>query len=135
MAFAPVYSERFLAIQTPAIWVYYNVPVGRRVVVRSVTGVNNGAEAARFYLDVGGTLAAIRSLPVGGSVSFDLELRHVAYGGERIGGYVEKPSCHLLVSGYLLTTVPAASTGAGEQQPGPAPPYMQEPVPSPSGSS
>jgi len=95
------YSERFLINFGSGTWSSYNVPAGRRAVVRCLTFVNSDTESHTCIVTVGG--ATIYSQPLPGLTSVVVgELRVVGYEGEPVNAFSSGPASVVTVSGYLL---------------------------------
>lgn len=125
---ARVYSERFCSVALPGVWAYFNVPVGKRAVVRCISVVVFADASAAAYVAVGPTYLMARPYPAPTSLVLG-EFRVPVYGGEKIGCQVVGADTFCSVSGYLFDDDAARAgtlPGPGDEEEWPAPPPFLE---------
>jgi hypothetical protein len=103
----PVYSERLLASPGHVGWVFLDVPVGRRAVVKQIAVVNYGQVAAYVQVAIAGSAVWGRSVP-GPLNSLQDSGMWVGYGGEQLGIYCEVAGVGVSLHGYLFHATAAS---------------------------
>jgi len=89
--------------------IYWNVPPGKRAIVRSVTAMSAAGTGEAVELDLMGVPVLLHRFPDGGgTVVWELHL--VAYSGEQFGLLSLGPYSGATVSGYLMED-PTGRTG------------------------
>jgi hypothetical protein len=96
-----VYSERFIATQGQAGMFTYDVPAGRRLVLKCITALNFGTGAAVFSVSISGRTVLYRSLP-GGSDAIYTGLLIPAYEGEFVRTEIPGTFMAVTISGFLF---------------------------------
>jgi hypothetical protein len=98
---AGVYSTRFFAVSVGAAAVSYQIPAGKRAVIKCATAVNSGAASAVAYLYITGANLWIATVPGKGS-SLATGLMIVVNAPELIYVATDGATLSLHASGYLL---------------------------------
>jgi hypothetical protein len=98
---ARVYSTRFIAAGAANASFKYTVPVGKRAVVRAISGYNGGAAGNAVAVKIGAVTIFLWSSPVG-PTALTAELRAVAYEREVIEMYMYNANSSYQVSGHLF---------------------------------
>jgi hypothetical protein len=97
----PVYSERVLVAKTGQVWITWTVPVGKRLIVKSINVSSFGTDGGRVDVNITSVYVGMFVLPAKiGSISF--ETMAVAYGGEVLGVFQTTHQLHTMISGWLL---------------------------------
>lgn len=96
----PVYSETFLR-NLNAGWTTYTVPVGHRVVIKTVSFSNTGGIAGSYGFELAGIWVIYGSFPAAQQTVIH-QLMAVAYAGQSFGLYATAGQCSRVASGYLF---------------------------------
>lgn len=112
----PVYSERLLSTPGHVGWIYYDVPAGRRVVVKHIAAVNYTQDPV--YMQVAVRAEAIFGREVPGPLNtLQVSGMWVAYAGEQLGIYLAALGVGATISGYAFADSEARSSGAYQLDP------------------
>ena len=103
-----VYSETFINRANESGWFIYNVPVGKRAVVRNVVVVDRLAVTGHAEVHAHLAIVALVIFPAA-QRSVSLDMRAVVYGGQSIECFVGVVGIDLMVAGYLFDDAPAVS--------------------------
>jgi hypothetical protein len=96
----PVYSERFL-INTAVGTKNFQVPAGKRAVVKGVSAFNTGQAEYSVYINIAGFTVWSAAVPAQrGAAPGTLML--VAYEGELVGAVNQTADLRTIISGFLL---------------------------------
>jgi hypothetical protein len=112
----PIYSTRFCHVSGPGARVDFQVPSGKRAVIRGVQWSTYASTGATIYVAVAGKYAWGRLIPeaTGGGFS---ELWMVAYAGELISLSTTGADVRGHVAGFMFSDPPSAMTKPIEPEP------------------
>jgi hypothetical protein len=98
----PIYSERLLSTPGHIGWVFFDVPSGRRAVVKQIAVVNYGEVGV--YVQVAIRAEAVWGRTVPGPLnSLQDSGMWVAYGGEQLGIYCAAAGVGVSLHGFLFS--------------------------------
>jgi hypothetical protein len=109
-----VYSERFIATDSPSAWVYYGVPQGKRAVSRCVTATSSASATNYVEVLVDGIYLFFFTFQAAGSQVHG-DLRVPAYAGQLITVHHVGQGLWSTVSGYLFNDDGSAAADVGAQ--------------------
>lgn len=111
-----VYSHRFGNVAGLGKATVYNVPAGKRAVVRCVTWANQSGTNARVWVAIAGFYVFVRTIP-GAMEGGAQDLRLVAYAGETVVLATTGTDIGAHLSGYLFEDPegPPAMAAASEE--------------------
>jgi hypothetical protein len=98
----PVYSETFLRVADKDVNHIYTTPAGYRAVVTSAVAVQFGNVAGTAYVKVGGVYVMAYRFPAASPATYYVQLRAVAYAGQKVEALSANELGHITVSGYLF---------------------------------
>jgi hypothetical protein len=102
----PVYSETFVRNRVSESTVIYTVPAGKRAIITSIAAASYAVAGSSYNVQIEPQVLrafTFQAPPAGDNV----QLRAVAYAGERISAYCLGSGMFVTVSGYLLSDAQA----------------------------
>jgi len=105
-----LYSTRFVSSTDANVWHTYVVPGGHLAIVQSILATCNNSVAATYMATVGGVLVGLGLVPAVGD-RHAVNLRAVAFAGEKIECAGLAAGLSVSVHGYLLDAAGAAASG------------------------
>lgn len=109
----PIYSERFVTCTVAQVYVTFNVPLGKRAVIRCFNAVNAGGTTGVSSLIAGGAIVCEAHL-LGATQTVYGDLRCVVYGGESISVINTAVGMHVSCHGYLFADPAGGKAPANE---------------------
>lgn len=105
-----VYSERFMAVNSPQTWHAWTCPVGQRAVIQTGNFTNYGETAQVFQVQIVTFMVVYLQLPAH-ELRAITDWRLVLYGGETLYAYMTAGGLACAFAGYLF------DDAAGRQAP------------------
>lgn len=97
----PIYSERFVQTAADGVWAHFNVPLGKRAVIKSIMSFHGGTQPGNVQVYAAAWTIYYHPFPASAELVV-ADVMVVVYGGEALGAIVNGPNVTATICGYLF---------------------------------